>query len=841
MGRPALARPGLSLLNIASIALGVAVFLAVQIASNGAMESFRSSVALTTGRADLEIRGDLDDRLLPAVAAVDGVRRAAPLVEGILPLLSPKGEYLRVAGVEPFLGRDLLGYRLVEAGSGQADIERWLREPGILATSAEQAARMREWSGSAGGTVEVLAGTRVAEVTPAFEMVSDEPLARAEPRLAAMDIGWAQELLGMQGRLTSIQILVEPGHDPGDVAAAIRSIVPGNATVAPPVARNDEMRAMLGAFHLNLTAMSLVSVIVGMFLIFNGVSAAVVRRQHQIAILRAVGATRGEIRGLFLGEAVAEAAVGAVAGIFAAPLLAGLVATPVADTISSLYKLVSINALEVTPPQAALGLAIGIGAALVAAWIPAAEAANTDPARILHAGAPAHVFSPRKGLLLAWASACLAMAWLTSWLALSGWPPPLGFVSAGFVIAGFSLLVPWFANATARLGPLAGLTGRLAADHLRRSLHRNAITIAALSAAVAMSVAVSVMIHSFRESVTVWVNRTLTAELYIAPAANETGGLHAFLPDDAAQWVRKHPAIASVATFREMPFSFRGRPAALAVLEGRARGELDFLPGPAPDAQALVDSGKAVALSESFVSRFGMPAPVDGTPSITLPTPAGDTAYPVAGICRDFTRDSGTVLIARSLFEQSWNDPRLHSLAVHPVPGADITQFTGDFRRQFGALGQFAIYDNAALKSRIFEIFEQTFAVTAALRAVAVLVAVVGVAFSLGILATERTREIGVLRALGASRRQILGVFVGEAALLGIASALAGLASGATLAMVLTWVVNKAFFGWTVSLAYPFSQLALTPVWLAAVAILAALVPAWKAARTPPAAAVRFE
>jgi len=443
VGRPALRRPGLSLLNIASIALGVAVFLAVQISSRGALESFRSSVELTTGRADLEVRGNLDDGLLSAVAGVGGVRLAAPLVEGILPLVEPKGEYLRVAGIDPFLAGELLRFRLVDAGSGRPDFERWLREPGVVATLGEQAERMRGWSGDGSGTVRVLAGTRMAEVTPAFEMVSDEPLARAEPRLAAMDIGWAQELFGMQGRLTAIQIRVADGWSVPGVAEAIRAIVPDDATVAPPAARNDEMRAMLGAFHLNLTAMSLVSVIVGMFLIYNGVSAAVVRRQHQIAILRAVGATRGEIRGLFLGEAAAEAALGAIAGILAAPFLAGAVAAPVAGTISSLYQLVSINALEVTAGQAAMGLALGIGAALAAAWIPAAEAANTDPARILHSGAPAHVFSPRKGLLLAWAITCLVLAWVTSWLALSGWPPPLGFVSAGLVIAGFSLLVPW--------------------------------------------------------------------------------------------------------------------------------------------------------------------------------------------------------------------------------------------------------------------------------------------------------------------------------------------------------------------------------------------------------------
>jgi putative ABC transport system permease protein len=822
------------LLNVASIALGVTVFLAIQIANRGAVESFRSAVELTTGRADLEIRGEIDDALLPAIAGMEGIRVAAPLVEGLLALVEPQGEYLRLVGLDPLESAELLSFRLVDPGAESLDFEQWLRVPGTIATSPAQAARMRSWA--PGGEVEVLAGSFRRKVSPVFELVTDEPLARAEPRLAAMDIGWAQELLGQPGRLTSIQILLEEGFEPEVMIKNIRSVIPADLLVAEPASRNDEMQTMLAAFHLNLTAMSLVSIIVGMFLVYNSVSAAVVRRQPQIGILRSCGATRSEVRWLFLLEALVEAMLGAAVGILCAPVLAGFVATPIAGTISSLYEVTSINTLGVTPLQAGLGFGVGIVAALLAAWVPSSEAAGVEPAAILRAGASATRFEPRRLLRTAGAAAFLATAALSGFFALHGGHKLLGFLSAGCVIAGFSLLTPWFASLVAALARPMGLGGRMAADHLERSLHRNALTIAALAAAVAMAVAVTVMIHSFRTSVERWVERTLTADVYVAPAANEIGGLHSFLPDEAAAWTKAHKAVKSLGTFRELSVTYEGEAVSLAVVDGRARGDIEFLEGSAVNARQMFDEGKAVAVSESFVTRFGsQPA------SITLQTPEGLRAFPVAGVYRDFTRESGTILMPRKLFESAWADNRLHSLAIQIESLESVEKFTADFRAKFGAEGQFAIYDNRALRDRVFEIFEQTFAVTSALRVIAILVAIVGIVFSLSILATERAREIGVLRSVGASRQQILGFFLGESALIGVASALCGLASGVVLAMVLTWVVNKAFFGWSIALSYPVMALLPTPLWIIAVAVLAALYPAWRAAGTPPAAAIRFE
>jgi len=821
--------PLLTGLNILSIALGITVFLAVQIANRGALASFRSAADLTTGRAELEIRGPIEDSLFPTVAGTPGVRVATPLVEGVVTLPDFPGEYLRILGVDPFTGAELFSFQLQDATGRSLDLEKWLADPEAIALQPSRAASL------AHGPLRVLAGTALRTLKPVFTFEPDNTIAQGDTRLAAMDIGWAQELLGLANRLSSIQILLDDPSQTENVAAALRRILPADVTVAPPAARSTEMETMLGAFQLNLTAMSLVSIIVGMFLIHNSVAAAVMRRRTDIAILRASGATRSEIRALFLGEAALQALLGSALGLCLAPVLAGWIATPVSQSVSSLYALTRIEHFGLAPWQIVQAFVIGLVACLAAAWLPASEAARCDPARILRPGTPDEMSVTLRPSRLVWAALILAAAVLFSYIALHGGPQLLGFAAAAAVLAGFSLTVPWLAAGIAACFRKSGTLVRCAADQLTRSLHRNAITIAALSAAVAMSVSVTVMIHSFRASVLRWIDHTLIADLYIAPAVNDIAGLQAFLPAEAAAWAATQPAVAATATFREFPIRFRDQSTTLSIIAGAARGGLEFLDGPSADAD--FESGNFVALSESFAQRFQLTRNAE----ILLPTPTGEKPFTVCGIYRDFSRDRGTILIPRSLFEKHWRDDRIHSLALKLTEPAQGEAVITAFRERFGREGEFTIYDNAALRRRVLEIFDQTFAVTSILRSIAVLVAVAGVLFSLSVLVIEREREIGVLRAVGASRFQILGIFLVQAALLGLTATLSGLVSGSALAMVLTWVINKAFFGWTIELTYPLLTLAATPLWLIPAAILAALLPAWRASRIAPAQAVRFE
>ena len=825
--RPWFRHPLLPSLNILGIALGVSVFLSIQIANRGALASFQNAVGLVAGRANLEIRGDLPEGIFPSVASTPGITSATPLVEGIVTLPDQPGEYLRILGVDPFTGGSLRAFQLEARGGSPLDLEMWLRESDVIAVSPTSPLL---------APFRVLAAGRSQTLKPGFQIKTDDAVATADPRLAAMDIGWAQELLDRRGRLSSIQIQVQDPLRMERVVEVLRRIAPPDAVVGPPARRGAETELMLAAFQLNLTALSLVSMIVGAFLIYNSLSATVVRRRHEIGILRANGATRAEIMGLTLGEGACCGFLGSLLGIALAGPLAAVISAPVGQTISSLYALVAIEKTGITSGQFFLALAAGLGTSLVAAWRPASEAANADPALVLKAGSLMDSFAWHSRYWTAFGVAGLGLSAGFSWMALHGGGRFFGFAAVGFLIAGFSLLVPFVVKAFTSLIKGPGWVVRLSSQQLLRSLHRNAVTIAALSVAAAMTVSVSVMIYSFRASVTQWLNHTLVADLFIAPAANDIAGLTSFIPLEATDWMRNDPRVLELGTFREISVPWAGHSANIAVIDGSARGDLEFTEGVA-NAGKKFQEPNCVAVSESFATRHGTKT----GDVLELLSPSGMTRFQVVGTIKDFTRDSGLVMMTRENFNRYWNDPRLHSLSIKLKNPALAPVLASDFRKAFGAQGEFSIYTNSELRRRVIEIFDQTFAVTSVLRGIAVVVAVAGVFLSLTTLVLEREREIGVLRSQGASRFQVAALILCESAMVGFLASLVGVLCGASMAMILTWVINKAFFGWTIALRYPVDVLLSTPLWIIPAAVLAAWIPARRASLIPPARAIRFE
>jgi putative ABC transport system permease protein len=832
-GRGLTRHPVLLGLNIVSIALGVAVFLAIQIANRSATASFRAGIDLVAGRANLEVRGTFDETLFPRIAALPGVRAATPLVQGLVTLPAHPGEYLRVIGLDPFSGDELRTFELLGADRARVDLETWLRDPDAIAVSREYSERVLP---KVGDPLRVLAAGEPRALHPRFVIEPSSAATAGDSRLAAMDIGWAQELLHLRGRLTTILLLVSP-EDLAAVRERIRGMVPADVEVESPSQRGGRIESMLGAFQLNLTALSLVSVLVGAFLIFNTISASVVRRQREIGILRALGATRAEVRLLFLGEALVSGLVGSAIGCVAALPLATVLSAPVAQTVRTLYILTSIDRLYVSPWQFVEAMAVGLGTTVIASWIPANEAARADPARVLHPGSAPDRLAAVPGRWLGIGLALLVLAGVTGWATLRFHVPALGFLSALAVLAGFSFAVPAVVRQSARFLARSPRYWRLAAGNLGQSVHRNAVTIAALAAAIAMTVSISVMIHSFRASVNEWIDSTLVDDLFIGLAANETGPPQGSLPPEAVRWLIAQPGVEHVATRAETNVTLRGESVEMAVVTGEQERTMRFLGADAAAQFRDYLEPDAVAISEPLASRFR----VGRGDSLELPTPRGRVKFRVAGVFQDYARSAGILIMKRTDYERSWPAIGAHSIALTVAPAVDPAALGDAFRAKFGVQGQFSIYSNRALRARIFEIFDQTFAVTLVLRAISVAVAAVGVMLALLILAAEREREIGVLRAVGASRAQVVGVFLREAGLIGLISSAVGVASGASLAMVLTWVVNKAFFGWTIRLSYPADVLLSTPLWIIPVAIVAAILPAWRAACVPPAAAVRFE
>ena len=824
--------PLLAALNILSVALGVAVYLAIQIANYSANRAFAASIDMVAGKAELEVTvpsGAIPEDVFPLIVAVPGVAAATPLVRGLVVLPDFPGEYLDLLGIDIFTDGPFRTFEPEDFGSETFDIERWLVGPTTIALTDEF---LTTHHLRGGDKMRARVGPEDRELEIGFALRSD---AAFDPHFGAIDIGWAQEIFGSRGKLGTIHLrLKDPSHQER-VVAELRKILPHDASVAAPARRTEEVGKMLSGFELNLAAMSLLSLIVGMFLIYNTVSASVVRRQHEIGILRSLGMRRSEVRALFLLEAIVLGAIGCFLGLGGGVLVARFLMGTVTETISSIYVLINAREVAVDSGNLVSAWVIGMIAVVISGWFPAQVAAEMEPVRALRRATAPEESTYRSAAWPLVAVVSIVVAILFSLLALSSGPRWLAFLAAFFVLAGFSCLVPWlvtvFSRSARRVFHLMRrrckktiIEAELAAANLSRALGRNSVTIAALAVAVAMTVGVSVMVYSFRKTVERWIKQTLVADLFIAPTSNEVIGASSFMSTAALEFLVNHPAVEAADPYREVDLRMGEEKVAVTVLGGERR-QFQFLAGDNRDAMHSFRTEASVLISESFARRHHLRT----GEAINLTAPEGVQTFPIAGVVHDYSRDQGVIYMSRRNFSRLWHDDRVNSVAVYLRKGHSSDELTNTFRKQFSAGDQFAIYSNRSLRARIFEIFDQTFAVTYVLRTIAVCVAVTGVLLSLTTLITERSRELAIIRALGGSRGQIGRLLLWETAMLGVLAGLIGLTSGLCLSLVLTGVINRAFFGWTIQLAFPWRSLALTPIWIFAAALIAAVVPAWRA------------
>src|SRR5580704_8019602 len=570
--RYALRHKVLGVINILSVALGVSVYLAVQIANRSATAAFRAGIDVVAGRANVEVRGTLDDRLLPKLQRIPGVTAATPLVERVVTLPDWPGEYLHVLGVDPFTNESFENFKVSKADGETFDAEAWFSNPRSVAVAKKFA---DDHHLKRGDSIRVKFGEREIDLVLSSVLEAKD----GDSRFAAMDIGWAQELFGLQGKLTGVLFQITDPNNPEPVCERIRQVVPPDAVVQEPGDRSGQVENMLSGFELNLTALSMVSLLVGVFLIYNTVTASVVRRRNEVGILRALGASRTKVRWLFLGEAALYGMIGSVVGCVGGVLLSNFLVGAVSKTITNLYVLTSIDHFYLPFWQIPLVLLTGMGSVLVGAFSPANAGANLPPLRALNMGVLIERSERPRNHWIVLSGGSLLAAFGASELALGGYRCA-GFAAAFFTLIGFCCLSP---HLTHQFGTWTGrifrylLLPRLAARNLVRSLYRHAITIAALASALAMLVSISIMIYSFRKTVDRWLERRLVADLFVAPSANEIVGFENFVPEDFIRFLQSRPEVEMIDTFRSLTVSVNGEPAFLGVIAGTNRNIPEFI------------------------------------------------------------------------------------------------------------------------------------------------------------------------------------------------------------------------------------------------------------------------
>jgi putative ABC transport system permease protein len=856
-------------LAVLGVALGVAVVVAVDLANASALLAFDLSTEAVTGRATHQVvagPGGLPDdayrRLVLAAEASDSGgsagsgAAAAPVVEdwgtaGAGPD-GKGGRTLHLLGIDPFAeapfrpylaalggGADAAGRR----GSGaRIDLSGFLTRPGAALLAGQTA---RELGVKIGQRLRLRVEGRAVEVLILGTIEPrDESTRRAVADILVVDIATAQELSGRIGLLSRIDLIVPPGPAGERLLARARAVLPPGAELLRTAQRRESTESMTRAFRLNLTALSLLALLCGAFLIYNTITFSVVQRRTLIGTLRALGVTRGQIFGLVLAEAAVVALAGSGAGLLVGVALGRGLVQLVTQTINDLYFVLTVRDLAIPPWTLVKGMAVGVGATLLAALGPAIEATTAPPRAVLtRSTLEARL---KKALPRAAAAGAGLLAVGGVLLALPG-GVVLAFLALFAVILGFALLAPAATVLLMRLarrpmGALFGFLGRLAAGGVIASLSRTAVAIAALVVAVSVTVGVGVMIQSFRSTVVRWLDSSLQADLYVT-APGRSGGFAGTTLDPAlADRAAALPGVARVDRIRraELYSGIGSQPGPVRLVaidrDPRRRGIL-LREGDPAQVWSAFQRGEVI-VSEPFARRYSV-----GVGSVlSLRTATGPRPFRIAGIYYDYASDQGLVMMSHAAYVAAFHDPGLTGFSVTIAPTADADAVERELRADLSRTTEgLTIVSNRALKKASLAIFDRTFLITSVLRLLAGLVAGIGVLSALLALELERGREFAVLRANGLTPGQVWKLVTAETGLLGLTAGLLSLPVGMALAAVMIFVVNRRSFGWTVRMETAPGVLVEAVLLALGAALLAGIYPAYRTARTSPARALREE
>ncbi len=826
--RPMLRERGRSLLILAAVALGVAVVLAIDLASGAATGSFRSSMETLSGDNDLEViaTGGVPENIVGKLNTLPYPIRVSTRIEDHASI-GEAGETV------PLIGVDLIA----EANNyaGERTQKDW--DPGSLEHIGDPDA---VW-------VTRGLGRRVGERVPLLINDSSRQYvvrglipesARLGTNAVVMDIGAAQAATGKTGRVDRILIKLPEHSDLEEWEQKLRAAVPGGVQLQPQGSQTAANRKMLAAFRWNLRVLSYIAVLVGAFLIYNTISVSVVRRRAQIGTVRALGASRNAVLLAFLAEAAIFGLVGSVLAIPLGRLMASGAVRLLSLTVDALYISSRPGAMTLSLASLALAFLVGIGVTLASALSPALEASRVPPTEAMARGAREYaVHVERKRDLLA-AAVLAALAALAAQAPAIAGKPLFGYLATLLLIASCALAVPTLvsgvmATSSNLLRRVGGVEALLASRSLAGSLRRTSVLVCALATAIAMMTSVAIMVGSFRQTVISWMDTQLPADLYLRPAGNPSADRHPTIAPEFAGQLATLPGVAYVSRFRAYEIEYQGLPVTVASVETdipRYDQTSGFLSGRAPEAvlKELAEPGTAM-VSEPFTMKHHVKA----GDVLNLPLGSQMARLRIVDVFHDYANERGYVIISRQNMLSYLNDPAASNLAVYVTPGADLEAVRREIQGT-AAHRDVLIFSNGELRHEAIRIFDQTFAITYALEAISVLVAVMGIAGALMSIVFDRRREFGLLRYLGAATGQIRKLILVEAGLIGILSNMAGLVLGVALSLILIFVINKQSFGWTIQFHWPVSVLlgALSVVYAATV--LAGMYPARVAQRLNP-------
>jgi putative ABC transport system permease protein len=837
---------GRTLVAIMAIAFGVALGYAVELINRSAVGELTAGLALLSGDADLEVRGPragFDEMLYPALARDRDVAIASPVVEVDVKLRN-RDEPLAVLGVDVFraaainpalvamsaAGPPQGANSTPTGGSAAAQPQAWgnhtsaagpPRGANSTPTGGSAAVQPQAWgdhttsgrldalrsdtlfpSAAAAQWLGVNVGDRVVAQAGLHDLtlrVAGHAGANGGLRYAVMDIAAVQDHFDRRGRVTRVDLRLRPGADIAVAQRRLQALLPPGVHVAPPAASVDATARFSRAYRVNLDVLALVALFTGAMLVYATQTLAVTRKRPQFALLRTLGLSRRRLVLWVVGEAALFGAIGAVIGLAAGYAIAWIALRKFGPDLGAGFFRERTIAPSIEPLSLLLFAALGVAASVFGSALPAREAARAAPAAALKAidadvAAPAHTTSIASVVI----AAGIGAAFLPPVADL----PIFGYLAIALILVGGILAIPAVARTALRaLRSPRTVPAFLAIAHLRATPGRFAATLAAIVASVALMVAMAIMVASFRQSLDDWLLVMLPADLYL-----RAGSDSAWLSADDQRAIARVRGVARAEFMRATSVTLdpaRPRVVLLARdIDPQHVGDRLALVGasqaPAPGAPPPAWVSEAVADSQSLAPGR----------TLTLPLAGRNVVFTVAGVWRDYARQQGAIVIERARYRALTGDDAVNEAALWLAPGASAASVHDEIAAYAGDSTRIQSATPGALRQMSLATFDRTFAVTYALEAAAVVIGLVGLSAALVAQTLARSRELGMLRHVGMTRRQIGAMLALEGATLAAIGVAAGLLLGFAISLILIHVVNRQSFHWGMDVHVPWLALA---------------------------------
>jgi putative ABC transport system permease protein len=653
-------------------------------------------------------------------------------------------------------------------------------------------------------------------------------------RLLVTDIATAQEWLGLAGWLSRIDVRIANGDD--SAIATLKQALPEGTQLLSAAGRTRSTAEMSQAFMTNLTAMSLLALLVGLFLIFNSVNFSVLQRRPLIGVLRALGLTRRQLLAMILVEATVLGTVAAAFGVVLGVALGEQLLELVSRTINDLYFRVNVSNVSISTFSIVKGLVAGIGAALVAAAVPAIEATSYHPRLAMTRSTLEH--GARRALPFI---ALLGVAIMVSAILLilaSGTNLVAGLAAVFLLILGFAMCVPLFVRFASNLAaPLAdrlgGTSARMAVAGIASGLSRTGVAIVALAIAVSATIGVSVMVDSFRSSVSTWLQQSLQADIY---TGLERSGA---MDPDLIDAIRNIEGVIDMSTRKRASVEDANGRTELRVFEmpPASYAGTELIDADPSEAWAAWESSDTVFVSEPYAYQNA----VGAGDTVVLPTDIGPQEFAIAATFQSFDINASGIMMSRATYARHFEDDSVDSLGLYLADGVSVDAVIGEIETLSADRQELYISSNAGLRELSMRIFDRTFVITDILYWLTLGVAFIGILSAMLALQLERAREFATLRALGMTPTQVGSMITAQTGVIGLLSGIAAVPLGVVMAWVLIKVINRRAFGWQIDMSISADILLVSVAFAVGAALLAGLYPAYRAGRSQPAIAMREE